>query len=199
MSRKHEHQPEPDAPEPDVAEVKPQADESPEADAFTGEHIEELQRKATERDEAHERLLRAAADFENRRKRIEREADNRVRYATQDMLTDLLPVFDDLARATEAARSTPGGEALVEGVQIIEKHLCGALAKHGVHPIESLGEKFDPNRHDALTVMPRDDVPEGTVVDEIQRGWLLNDRVILAARVIVSAAPPQPAETDDEN
>jgi len=186
----------PDEDRPPASDAPPPPEETDVEALPASEDIETLRRKAQERDEFHERFLRAAADFDNRRKRLEREADNRIRYATQGLLTDLLPVFDHLARAAAAAQALPGGEALLEGIRLVEKDLYDALAKHGVHPIQSLGEPFDPQRHEAVSVRPADDVPPNTVLQEVQRGWTLNDRVIRAAKVIVSV--PKPAEAAPE-
>jgi len=195
----NDHAPGAEVPEED----RPPAPEAPTPPEGTdveapppSEDIETLRRKAQERDEIHERFLRAAADFDNRRKRLEREADNRIRYATQGLLTDLLPVFDHLARAAAATQAVPGGQAILEGIRLVEKDLYDVLAKHGVYPIQSVGEPFDPQRHEAVSVRPADDVPPNTVVEEVQRGWTLNDRVIRAAKVIVSG--PKPAEAAPE-
>jgi molecular chaperone GrpE len=170
----------------------PQAGEAqaPQPDVLTPEQIAELKKRAAERDEYYERLLRTSAEFDNRRKRLERDADQRIRYATQGLLTDLLPALGELTRAVEAIeQADPQHKALFEGILLVEKRVYDALAKHRVKPIETVGVKFDPNVHEAVSTTPTDKCPAFTVLQEAQRGWKLDERVILPARVVIAAPP----------
>lgn len=167
--------------------------EEPAIEMLTAEQIEELKQKARERDEIWDRFLRTAAEFENRRKRLEQDAERRIRYGQQGLLKDLLPVLGDLSRALQTCDAALGPqktqspvEPVVDGIRLVEKRLHDVLAKHNVFRIKTVGEKFDPNLHEALGVAPADKHPEGTIVEEVAPGWMLEDRVVQAAKVVVA-------------
>lgn len=157
---------------------------------MTDEQMRKMLEKAAERDKLWDKLLRTAAEYENRHKRLERSAESRVRYAVQELLGDLLPVVDDLGRAIKAIEeAAPEIQAIMDGIIQVYSRLLEVLAKYNVKPIKSIGEKFDPNLHEAVSVIQTDEHPPSTIVDEIQPGWMLDDRVVRAPKVIVSAAP----------
>lgn len=137
--------------------------------------------------EEHERLLRAAADLENYKKRAVREREEVQRFGIEKVVKDLLPVADDLDRALQAA---PEGDPLAEGVRLVRASLERVLAKHGVVGFSALGERFDPSFHEALMQVPTGDHPPGTVVVEHARGFKLNDRLVRPAMVGVAVEPP---------
>lgn len=154
--------------------------------------------------ETKDRLLRTLAEMENMRRRTERDvADARV-YGISAFARDVLGVADNMHRALQAAsdevRATAdsGVQALLEGVELTERELMKALEKHGVKRIEPLGQKFDPNRHQAMFELEDPSVPNGTVKQVIQAGYLIGERVLRPAMVAVSkgggkreaAAPP---------
>ncbi|HSF62426.1 MAG TPA: nucleotide exchange factor GrpE [Gaiellaceae bacterium] len=139
---------------------------------------------AAERDEYLELLQRVQADFENYRKRAAREQERLVAHAHERLVRELLPVLDDLERALEAAERHEEA-ALVDGVKLVEQSLRKALEKEGLVEIETAGA-FDPHVHDALLMRPSDESEPGSVLEVVQRGYRLGDRVVRPARVIVA-------------
>ncbi|SVE40253.1 uncharacterized protein METZ01_LOCUS493107, partial [marine metagenome] len=128
----------------------------------------------------------AQADLENYRKRMEREQQQERKYASMRLLRDLLPVLDNMQRAIEAAEQTEESDSLLEGFKLVAQQLQTMLAQHNCEPIVAVGEPFDPNLHEAGLQVESDDYPPGTVMSEMERGYTLRDRVVRAARVIVS-------------
>jgi len=143
---------------------------------------------AAELEATKDRMLRLHADFENFRRRAARERLEVEQYGHQNLVKELLTAVDNLERAIEHARRSGGGdlESLLQGVELVRKDLATALGKHGVAAIEALGRPFDPARHEAMAQVPDDTVPANTVVEELQKGYLLRDRLLRPARVIVS-------------
>jgi molecular chaperone GrpE len=135
----------------------------------------------------HERLLRAAADLENFKKRAAREREDVQRFGLEKLVKDLVPVVDDLDRALAAA---PPDDPLADGVRLVRAAFERALAKHGVTGFSALGQRFDPSLHEALMQVPSADQPPGTVVVEHARGFKLNDRLVRPAMVGVAVEPP---------
>jgi len=135
-----------------------------------------------------DRMLRLQADFENFRRRAARERLEAEQYGHQNLVKDLLTAVDNLERAIGHARRSGGGdlEGLLQGVELVRKDLSAALAKHGVAAIEAVGRTFDPALHEAMAQAPDDAIAPNTVVEELQRGYLLRDRLLRPARVIVS-------------
>jgi molecular chaperone GrpE len=141
-----------------------------------------------ERDDFRDRLLRTHAEFDNLRKRMQRERDDERRYAVGPMARDLLPVLDNLQRAVAAAEKGGTLDDLRQGVAMVVQQAREVLAKHQIQPITAVGEPFDPHRHEALTQMPSAEHPPMTVLQEVETGYLLHDRVLRPTKVIVSAA-----------
>jgi molecular chaperone GrpE len=141
-----------------------------------------------ERDELFDRLQRLAAEFDNYRKRSVREAAATIERANERLVKELLPVLDDLGRALEAAEEHEGAK-LEEGVRLVHRSLADLLAKEGLAEIETEG-RFDPHVHEALLAQPSDK-EEGTVVDVVQKGYRLGDRVLRPARVVVAGPAAQ--------
>ncbi len=162
--------------------------------------LEELQRKARERDEFLDMLQRTRADYENYQKRVARQLDEARKFAVQPFARDLLGVLDNLERAIEAGEKVAGAEAIVQGVRMVYQELLRIFERHGIRPIESDGELFDPAYHEAVAQEETDEVPPGRVVRTLQRGYMLHDRLLRAAKVVVSKAPSQPSteEAADE-
>lgn len=148
---------------------------------------------AKERDELRDQLLRLRADFDNYRKRVAREEARLRRTAAESLVRDLLPVCDHLELALRHAEGTTDG--LFEGVEMVFRQFCEVLSRHGVEPIPALGERFDPNVHEAVLQRPADDVPADVVVDEFQRGYRMGDQVLRPSKVVVSSGPPEDAGT----
>jgi len=138
-----------------------------------------------ERDALQDRLLRTAAEFDNYRKRIDRERRDLAEFAAADVLTELLPIIDNFERALQAPAS-PDAEAFRKGVELIHRQMLDLLRKRGVKPIEALGADFDPNFHEAVMHEASSDHREGEVMQELQRGYTLGDRLLRPAMVKVA-------------
>ncbi len=158
--------------------------EAPAPEDAAVEDPDPLARAERERDEHLDTLRRVAADFDNYKKRVAREHEELRERAAERLLRDLLPVFDDLERAL-AAFETADKEAIADGVALVHRALWTLLEREGIAELDPAGEAFDPHRHEALLAQPSDR-PEGTVIEVIQKGFLLGDRVLRPARVIVS-------------
>jgi molecular chaperone GrpE len=152
---------------------------------------EALEAKTRELEAQQDRYLRAVAEFDNVRKRSAREREEYTRYANESLLRDLLPVLDNLDRALQAARSEPA-TSLTTGVELIQRELLRVLEKFGLTPFTSVGQPFDPERHEAVARVPSADVPDMTVAGETARGYLLHGRVLRPAMVTVAVAPDEP-------
>ena len=148
-----------------------------------------------ERDELFDRLQRLAAEFDNFRKRSAREAAATIERANERLVKELLPVLDDLERALEAAAEHEEA-ALEEGVRLVFRSLAQTLERQGLEQIDTEG-KFDPHVHEALLSQPSER-DEGDVIDVVQKGYKLGDRVLRPARVVVAAAPVHPPEDDED-
>ena len=133
-----------------------------------------------------DRYARAMADFDNFRKRTARDREDLVKFAASDVLKDILPTVDNLARALDGAKDK-AEDPFVAGVKLVYDGLLKALADHGATPLDSVGEPFDANFHEALAQLPSEDVEEGNVINEVKRGWMLNGKLLRAAQVVVSA------------
>jgi molecular chaperone GrpE len=145
---------------------------------------ERLARAEAERDEYLDLAQRAQADFENYRKRAVREQERLVAHAHERLVRELLPILDDLERALEAAERHEEAR-LVEGVKLVEKSLRNALVKEGLAEIETEGA-FDPHVHEAVLAQPGNGADSGTVLEVVQRGYRVGDRVVRPAKVIVA-------------
>ena len=141
--------------------------------------------------ESSDRLLRLQADFENFRKRASREREETLRFGAQNLIKDLLSAVDNLDRAIDHARQSDGGdlEGLLQGVELVRRELLTAFEKHHVTGIDAQGVAFDPALHEAIAQAPDGSVEPNTVIDVLQKGYLLRDRLIRPARVVVSKAP----------
>ena len=195
-------EPTPQTPEqPDTAaprdETAPDSGGSPPPDAVSGSSSsdaeagggtveEDLAEVRRQRDDHYQRLLRTTAEFDNYRKRTDRERRDLAEYAATDLLTDLLPVVDDLERALAA--DTTDAEVYRRGVEIIRKQLLDLLERRGVAPIEALGADFDPNLHQAVTQEASDTHRDGEVIEELRRGYTMRGRLLRASMVKVAQA-----------
>ena len=149
---------------------------------------EALAAKTEEAKRLQDRLLRLQAEFENFKKRAAREKAEFVKFANESLLLDLLPVLDNLERALAAARAEATFATLADGVEMIARLFHSTLEKYGVKPMEAAGQPFDPNLHQAVAQVKSSDGSENHVVDEIQKGYFLEGRVLRAAMVRVSRA-----------
>jgi molecular chaperone GrpE len=138
----------------------------------------------------YDQLLRRQAEFENYRKRAERERGEFYQRTRADLLLELLPVLDNFERAlVSLERSEGDAEALRHGVELIHKQFKDALTKLGLQPVEAVGRSFDPNVHEAVTTEQTDEHEENTVIEEFERGYKLGDRLLRPAKVKVATSP----------
>ena len=150
----------------------------------------ELQAARIEAVEARQDMLRMQADMENVRKRLIREQEKTRKRTLERFMGDLLPVRDSLERGLEAAAGPAATvEALREGKQLIMKMLSKAMGDHGLQTIDPMGEVFDPEKHEAMTMLPSADHDENTVINVLEKGYQLHDRLIRPAKVVVSRKP----------
>ncbi len=148
---------------------------------------------ALELKKTQDQLLRLQADFENFRRRALRERTEAHQYGHQNLVKDLLSTVDNLDRAIDHAQKSEDGDldGLLQGVELVRRDLLAALARNGVTPIEAVGEAFDPALHEAVAQAPDASVAPNTVTEELQKGYLLRDRLLRPSRVIVSRAPDE--------
>ena len=139
-----------------------------------------------ERDRYYDLLLRKSAEFDNYRKRTERERLNLAEAAAADLIQELLPLLDDLERALKADTGGEGAEPYRRGVELIHRQLMDALRKRGVRPIETLGLDFDPYYHQAVAHDPAEGRREGEIIEEFRRGYMLGDRLLRPSMVKVA-------------
>jgi molecular chaperone GrpE len=172
-------------------EVSPAPGVSPSHDELQAK----LEALTAERDEYLNDLRRVAAEFENFRKRAAREQADFMVRANERLVKELLPVLDDLTRALDAAEKHEGAK-LEEGVRLVHRQLAELLRKEGLAEIDTDG-KFDPHVHEALLTQPSE-APEGSVIDVVQKGYRLGDRVLRPARVVVASAPPEVRNGGDD-
>jgi len=181
---------------PGAGEVPQQTTASPETAAAAGgldaAQLAELKLAAERGVEAQERYVRLYADFENFKKRAQRERDEARRSAIESVITRLLPVVDNFEMAM-AASSQPGTtvEILKTGVGMIQGQIRAALGEFGVEEVEALGKAFDPLFHDAVSQQETADVPEGQVVQQLRKGYRCRDRLLRPASVVVARPPSQ--------
>jgi molecular chaperone GrpE len=167
---------------PASEDVDPQAGATENQSAPVGV-VDEFNKLKSERDTLFDRLARLQAEFDNFRKRQQKENNDFRDYALTNVIRDLLPILDSLDRALQ---TQPEGEEFRKGVELIDKQFHDALSKLGVEPIESKGQAFDPNLHQAIQMVQSQDVDENHVVDELQRGYKIKDRLLRPAMVTVS-------------
>lgn len=153
------------------------------------------EKKEQEARENQDRYIRAVADFENYRKRSQRDQAEALKYANEKLIRELLPVIDNLERALAHSKETRDFDRMMEGVELIHKQLLSTLGKYGVAPIESLNQSFDPSLHQSIgqvEVEEGSDTKENQVVGETQKGYYLNDRVLRPSLVTIAKkkAPP---------
>lgn len=190
--------------EPTLRDDVPPEEPAPQGTDLPAQIIEEeltrlrqaLEEKTREAEATQDRFLRALAEMDNTKKRAQREREEYIRYANESVLRELLPVLDNLDRAIQAAQASGEAPAVVAGVELIQRDLLRVLEKFGVTPFSSVGEPFNPERHEAVARVPATDHPEMTVVAETLRGYLLNGRVLRPAMVTVAVPSEEPRASD---
>lgn len=170
--------------DPKTETTAKEAAEAPSAEAAEADTPSDSEAKP-EQPDWKDRYARAMADFDNFRKRTMRDREDLVKFAAKDVIKDVLATVDNLARALDGAKDR-ADDPFVKGVQLVYDGLLKTLADHGATPLDSVGEPFDTNYHEALTSLPSEDVEEGVVMNEVQRGWLLHGKPLRPAKVVVS-------------
>jgi molecular chaperone GrpE len=160
---------------------------TPEPEAAGGET--DLQAVIAERDDLKDKWARARAELDNYRKRVQRELEEDRKYAAAPLLQAILPGLDGLQRALKAASAARNADELIAGVEMVVKQFDVALANVGIRPIAAVGQPFDPHLHEAISQRPDAEHPPMTVVEEVERGYLLHDRVVRPSKVVVSSSP----------
>lgn len=163
--------------------------------------IEELKKKLEEKEkeakENFDRLLRTAADFENYKKRALREKEDWTKFANEDLIKTILPFIDNLERAINHSEKMEDTAVLIGGIKLTIQQILQTLHHSGLAPFESVGKPFDPARHEAMLVVETDQHEPDHVVEEFQKGYLLNDRLLRPATVSVSKPPSKEARTSE--
>jgi molecular chaperone GrpE len=156
--------------------------------ADSGPSADQIQKLVAEKQDLQNTLVRRQADFENYRKRVEKERQQERHRGAEQLIEQVLPVLDafDLALSGQSGAASPEYR---KGFEIIRAQLWNALAKQGLQPIEAVGKPFDPHLHHAIENVPTAEQPEGTVVGEMQTGYMFHDRVLRPAMVRVATAP----------
>lgn len=162
---------------------------------LTPEQIEDLKARAAKGDESWERLLRTTADFDNFKKRASRERQDAARFANEGLIQKLIPVLDNFEMALSAVQTNAEGSAqsLQAGIAMIQSQLRSVLAEAGVEEVEAGGKPFDPNVHEAVSQQESAAVAEGTVLQQLRKGYKLRERLLRPATVIVAKKPAAPA------
>ncbi len=194
--KKNNVQVEPSPARPDPAlEGEPAPEAEPlvpvEPSTLNAEQLEELKQRAAKADEHWERLLRTTADFDNFKKRAAREKQEAIKFANESLLQKLVPVLDNFDMALAAAGANQAGDvqSLQAGVNMIHQQLKNALAETGLEEIDASGKTFDPNLHEAVSQRETTEAPEGSVVQQLRKGYKLRERLLRPATVVVAKAP----------
>lgn len=189
MSAKETHNETMDTGIDEAALEQNQAEESAQTEEATTESATEDTRYAElekQVEEAQQRYLRAQADFDNFRRRTQKEKEELAQYASMKLIDQLLPVVDNFERAIAASASNSDYESLAKGVDMIFRQLTQTLEAEGLKPINAVGEPFNPEFHQAIMQVESDEYEEGIVVEEVQKGYMLKEKVIRPAMVKVS-------------
>lgn len=183
-----------EAPTGDSAEAAAASAES--VSATAGEAANATQAAPPAEPTAEERIarleeekLRLQAELQNVVKRAQREKQEALKYAESEFAKELLVILDDFERTQESAKTAENVQAVADGVRIVYEHFLKVLRSRGVEPVEAAGRPFDPDRHEAMLQQPSAEHPAGTVIQELQRGYIMYERVLRPARVIVSSGP----------
>jgi molecular chaperone GrpE len=184
-----------EAPPPESSSAESQSNSNDKGGPSQDDPAGALAQKTDECQALQEKYLRLAAEFENYKRIAQRDQREYSRFANEQVLKELLPVVDNLERAIQSAKANPDTNTVIEGVQLTLKQFLETLSKFGVRPITSVGQPFDPSRHQAVTRTDDPDAPENTVVEEFQKGYLLHERVLRPAMVTVATGQRNPAQS----
>ena len=160
--------------------------------------VEQIDKLEKENGSLSERLLRTLAEFDNYRKRVAREKDDLLKYGAEKMALDMLPVADNFERALDQAKNAADAAAVLQGIEMIFKQFLATLEKFNIKSFDSIGQTFDPEKHEAMARQDNPQYAENTVVAEFQKGYFLNDKLLRPARVVVSQGPGSDSDVQEE-
>jgi molecular chaperone GrpE len=186
-----------DGSEPSALGVQPEEQKKEVVEREIEEMKKRVEEKEKEAKEHYDRFLRMAADYENYKKRAARDKEEWIKFANEDLIKAVLPLIDNLERAVNHADKVTDTGVLIEGVRLTIQQLLQALSKFGVSSFESVGKPFDPTRHEAILTIPTDQQEPNQVLEEFQKGYLLNDRLLRPATVSVSRAVEEEVQTTE--
>lgn len=155
---------------------------------------DQLLDKTDEIEAVNDKYLRLAAEFENYKRRVQRDQSDTIRFANEKLLRDMLPTLDNLERAIQSGRNQDNVDGILEGIDLTYKHFLETLQKIGVTQVSSVGEIFDPAKHQAVGQVESSSVPENAIIEEYQKGYFLHDRILRPAMVTVAKAIPATGE-----
>ena len=185
------------ADQPETPSTDQEAEESDE-NSQQNEEVTGLSHQLLEKNEElhalNDKYLRLAAEFDNYKRRVQRDQSDTIRFANERLFKDLLPTLDNLERALQSGHEQALIEGLLEGVELTYKHFLDTLQKMGMKQIASVGELFDPAKHQAVGQVESLTVPENVIVDEYQKGYFLHDRILRPAMVTVAKAQTEPGD-----
>ena len=162
--------------------------ENPQQNEEVGENQTQPLNKTDEIEAVNDKYLRLAAEFENYKRRVQRDQSDTIRFANEKLLRDMLPTLDNLERAIQSGRNQDNVDKLLEGIDLTYKHFIETLQKMGMTQVSSVGEIFDPAKHQAVGQVESSSVPENAIVEEYQKGYFLHDRILRPAMVTVAKA-----------
>ncbi|MDY6853554.1 MAG: nucleotide exchange factor GrpE [Thermodesulfobacteriota bacterium] len=185
--------------EPENEEAPSQGKEKKDKKKSSKEELKaQLEAKEKEAQENFDKYLRAKAELENYKKRVEKEKTETIRYCNENIIREILPVVDNLEMALKHGQDSNNSKSLIEGVEIVLNQFLKGLEKFGLASFSSVGEEFDPNRHEAMMQVETDDYRPNSIVSEFQKGYFLHERLLRPAKVTV-ATPFNKHNKDDQN
>lgn len=186
-----------------AAEPDRSVEETGEGESAASESVtltrEEYEALKAEAAQAKERYLLAVADFDNYRKRVDKEKEDLICFANERLIQEILPILDNLERALSMELSKAGTESILEGVRMVSSQLHSVLGACGLKPVEAVGGPFDPRYHEAVGVLPSAEHDEGTVISELQRGYSLKGKVLRPSMVHVAGQPSRDEKGEGDN
>lgn len=150
------------------------------------EPISALEESSQLASEYLDHLQRLQAEFDNYKKRVDREKKELIEYASAELVSELIDIMENLERGVASAKESDNIDSIVKGMEMVSTQLKDILGSRGLKPIESVGKKFDPHYHEAMMMIPTDEYPYNTVIEEFQQGYMMNDKVLRYSRVKVS-------------
>ena len=184
---------------PDIESVDTDAEgipENPQKNVEVPSLTNQLLEKDEELHALNDKYLRLAAEFDNYKRRVQRDQQDTIRFANEKLFKDLLPTLDNLERALQSGREQDRIEGLLEGVDLTYKHFLDTLQKMGIKQVSSVGEVFDPAKHQAVGQVESTTIPENVIVDEYQKGYFVHDRILRPAMVTVAKTKPEPGDEE---